>query len=186
MLGFFGFLLWLGFCGAVATAADTRGRNSGGWFLLAFFVTPLLAVCFLLALPKVDREQERQKREQEYLKRIAAAAVLWEEQARRRERRREWRAANLWPLLRKLWAVTPREVYAVGLLILWGGAFWSMSLAIRHTTPMGVTYFDYPGVFFTVMDKLSFFIVVACLAFLLISGVIRVAQLLLRQTRGTA
>ncbi len=44
-------LFWLGFCGAVATAADTRGRNSGGWFLLAFFITPLLAACYLIALP---------------------------------------------------------------------------------------------------------------------------------------
>jgi hypothetical protein len=49
--GYFGFLLWLGFCAAVATAANTRGRNWSAWFVLALFVTPLLAVCFLLALP---------------------------------------------------------------------------------------------------------------------------------------
>jgi hypothetical protein len=58
MTGIFGFLLWLGFCAAVATAANTRGRSPIGWFLLAFFITPLLAGCFLLALPKIDPKPE--------------------------------------------------------------------------------------------------------------------------------
>jgi hypothetical protein len=52
MIAIFSFLLWLGFCAAVATAANTRGRSPIGWFLLAFFITPLLAIFFLLALPK--------------------------------------------------------------------------------------------------------------------------------------
>jgi len=49
------------FSAAVATAANTRGRSFGGWFLLALsdphqktFISPLLAICFLLALPKID------------------------------------------------------------------------------------------------------------------------------------
>ncbi len=44
-------LLWLGFCTAVATAANTRNRFAFGWFLAAFFLTPLLAACFLFAVP---------------------------------------------------------------------------------------------------------------------------------------
>ncbi len=47
-------LFWLGFSAAVATAADTRGRSFGGWFVLALIISPLLAVCFLLASPKID------------------------------------------------------------------------------------------------------------------------------------
>ena len=48
-------LFWIGFSAAVGTAANTRGRSGLGWFALALFITPLLAICFLLALPVVVR-----------------------------------------------------------------------------------------------------------------------------------
>jgi len=54
MIGFFGFLMWLGFSAAVATAANTRGHSAASWFFLSVLISPLLAVCFLLALPKGD------------------------------------------------------------------------------------------------------------------------------------
>ncbi len=51
------FLFWVGFSAALATAANTRGRSAVGWFILAFFITPLLAACFLFALPVKARTQ---------------------------------------------------------------------------------------------------------------------------------
>lgn len=193
MIGIFGFLLWLGFCAAVATAANTRGRSALQWFLAAFFFTPLLAVCFLLALPIVDREQEEQKR-------IASAAELEAWREKKRAERRAFRAAmwrlvapylkRLWDRVAanwapvaaqlkrlglKLWAITPREAFAVGLLVLWGKVFASMYTAMQgHTTAMD---FDRAGFVFTLTYILSFLIAAACLAFLLISLIIRVARL---------
>jgi hypothetical protein len=49
---------WIGFSVAVAVGANTRGRNPVGWFFLALVFSPLLAVCFLIALPKLDPSQQ--------------------------------------------------------------------------------------------------------------------------------
>jgi predicted permease len=44
-------IFWIGFSLVVAVAANTRGRNGLGWFLLALIISPLLAGLFVLALP---------------------------------------------------------------------------------------------------------------------------------------
>lgn len=42
------FLLWFGFAVAVGVLAAKWGRSGFGWFLLACFISPLLAGIFLL------------------------------------------------------------------------------------------------------------------------------------------
>lgn len=43
-------LLWLGLAVVVGVAANTRGRQPLGWFLLAVAISPLLAGLLVLAL----------------------------------------------------------------------------------------------------------------------------------------
>jgi hypothetical protein len=45
-------LFWLAFAVIVGVAANTRGRNGGGWFILAVLISPLLAGLLVLALPR--------------------------------------------------------------------------------------------------------------------------------------
>ena len=50
------FLLgWTIFCTIVALVAWWRGRNGFGWFVLAFIITPLLALILLAAMPARGR-----------------------------------------------------------------------------------------------------------------------------------
>lgn len=42
------FLFWIIGCGIVAAAAEARGRNGAGWFALALFISPLLALILVL------------------------------------------------------------------------------------------------------------------------------------------
>jgi hypothetical protein len=51
------FVSWLGLAIVVAVAANTRGRNPLGWFLLAVFISPLLAGLLALALPSLAEPQ---------------------------------------------------------------------------------------------------------------------------------
>jgi hypothetical protein len=36
------FIVWLGLAIIIGVAANTRGRNGGGWFILATFISPLI------------------------------------------------------------------------------------------------------------------------------------------------
>jgi hypothetical protein len=45
------FIFWLAFAIIVGVAANTRGRNGGGWFILAVLISPLIAGLLVLALP---------------------------------------------------------------------------------------------------------------------------------------
>jgi hypothetical protein len=45
---------WFMFSIIVGVGASTRGRNGGGWFLLALVISPLLAGLLVLALPKLE------------------------------------------------------------------------------------------------------------------------------------
>jgi hypothetical protein len=72
------FLLWIGLCIAVGIAASThRERNGFGWFVLAFFISPLLAGLLVFALPKKTQRMTRSQMVAriEELKRIEAAKV---------------------------------------------------------------------------------------------------------------
>jgi hypothetical protein len=44
-------ILWVIFAIVVAIAANSRGRNPIGWFLLACLISPLLAVILLALMP---------------------------------------------------------------------------------------------------------------------------------------
>lgn len=44
-------IFWLALCFVVAIAAGSRGRDGLGWFLLAFFLSPLIAGFLIIALP---------------------------------------------------------------------------------------------------------------------------------------
>jgi hypothetical protein len=48
------FLTWFAFAIIVGVAANTRGRNWAGWFVLAVLLSPLIAGLLLLALPRYD------------------------------------------------------------------------------------------------------------------------------------
>lgn len=39
----------------VGVAANSRGRNGVGWFLVSVFLSPILALLFLLAFPPIKR-----------------------------------------------------------------------------------------------------------------------------------
>lgn len=45
--------MWIGFAIAVAVAANTRGRDSAGWFFLSLLISPLIAGLIVLALPSL-------------------------------------------------------------------------------------------------------------------------------------
>jgi len=47
-------IFWLALAVIVAVAANTRGRSSAVWVLLAIVISPLLAGLLLLALPRLD------------------------------------------------------------------------------------------------------------------------------------
>jgi hypothetical protein len=47
------FILWIGLAAVVGVAANTRGRNGFGWFLLAVVLSPLVAGLLVLALPQL-------------------------------------------------------------------------------------------------------------------------------------
>lgn len=49
-MGFFVFIFWAGLAGIIALAASSRGRNPFAWFLVALFLSPLIAALFLLFL----------------------------------------------------------------------------------------------------------------------------------------
>jgi hypothetical protein len=46
---------WIAFAIIVGVAANTRGRNGGGWFILAVLISPLLAGLLVLALPRKEK-----------------------------------------------------------------------------------------------------------------------------------
>lgn len=48
------FLGWIIFAVIVGVAANTRGRNGFGWFLIALVTSPLIGGLLLLALPRVE------------------------------------------------------------------------------------------------------------------------------------
>jgi hypothetical protein len=56
--GFIIFLIGLFLCVIVGVAASARGRNGFGWFMLSLFITPLLAVLLVVAMPKREQEME--------------------------------------------------------------------------------------------------------------------------------
>jgi hypothetical protein len=50
-------VFYIGFVIITGIAANTRGRSSFGFALLAILISPLLAIGILLALPKLEREE---------------------------------------------------------------------------------------------------------------------------------
>ena len=50
---------WLAFAIIVGAAANTRGRDGVGWFVLAVLISPVLAGLLLLALPRFDRSRAK-------------------------------------------------------------------------------------------------------------------------------
>jgi hypothetical protein len=50
------FLVWFGFTGLVAFAADARGRNPAVWTILSLIFSPILGGFALLMFPPVTKE----------------------------------------------------------------------------------------------------------------------------------
>lgn len=54
-------IIWFVLCLCIAGAAAERGREGVGWFFIAFFLSPLIAVVLLLAFPNLKHEQMLEK-----------------------------------------------------------------------------------------------------------------------------
>jgi hypothetical protein len=48
------FISWFVLSFVVGIAANARARSAGGWFLIAVFVSPLIALLLVLVLPRGD------------------------------------------------------------------------------------------------------------------------------------
>jgi len=51
------FIFWLILTGAVAAAAEARGRSGAAWFFVAFFLSPLIGIVLLLLFPNLKHER---------------------------------------------------------------------------------------------------------------------------------
>lgn len=49
-------LIWLPACFVVAYVANQKGRSGVGFFVLSFFLTPLIGFLAVIALPRVERK----------------------------------------------------------------------------------------------------------------------------------
>jgi hypothetical protein len=45
---------WVAFSIVVGVAANSRGRNGGGWFFLALLISPIISGLLVLALPRLN------------------------------------------------------------------------------------------------------------------------------------
>jgi hypothetical protein len=53
-------IFWIGFALALAVAAECRFNREGlSWFVLAIIISPLLALCFLLAVGRSNQTSQR-------------------------------------------------------------------------------------------------------------------------------
>lgn len=50
-------LIWLVLALCTAVAANARGRNPVGWFLIAALLSPLIGLLLLIAFPTIDRSK---------------------------------------------------------------------------------------------------------------------------------
>jgi hypothetical protein len=48
--------LWFAFAVVVGVAASARGRNGAGWFILALFISPLIALLLVLVMGRQESE----------------------------------------------------------------------------------------------------------------------------------
>ena len=55
MMTLFAIGLWIALSSVVGLAASTRGRDGGGWFVLALVISPLIAGLLVLALPALAK-----------------------------------------------------------------------------------------------------------------------------------
>ena len=71
---------WLALAVIVGVAANTRGRSSALWVLLAIVISPLIAGLLLLALPGLDKGGaiflENQKRKVSFLRSVLIATAI--------------------------------------------------------------------------------------------------------------
>lgn len=57
----FAFVLWLVFAVLVGIIASSKGRSGFGYFLLSIVLSPLIGFLFVVAMPKVDKDESEQK-----------------------------------------------------------------------------------------------------------------------------
>lgn len=50
-------IIWFVLTLVVAGAAEARGRNAFGWFLIAFFLSPLIGILLLLVFPNLKQQK---------------------------------------------------------------------------------------------------------------------------------
>lgn len=69
---------WLALAVIVGVAANTRGRSSAVWVLLAIVISPLIAGLLLLALPRLEGAifLENQNRKVSFLRSVLIATAI--------------------------------------------------------------------------------------------------------------
>ncbi|GLR91329.1 hypothetical protein [Bradyrhizobium iriomotense] len=50
-------IIWFVLTLVVAGAAEARGRNAFGWFVIAFFLSPLIGILLLLVFPNLKQQR---------------------------------------------------------------------------------------------------------------------------------
>lgn len=80
---------WLFFCGLAAFVASSKGRNPAGWFFIAVFASPLLAIIILLVLP--DEAQKKGNERATKFQRLRQQKRDREEKEERKQLERERR-----------------------------------------------------------------------------------------------
>jgi len=68
LLGILYFAVFIFFLLCVHESAKNRGRNAGGWTLLAIFVTPLLCLPFLSVLGETKEKRKERIVEEELIR----------------------------------------------------------------------------------------------------------------------
>lgn len=70
--------IWLALAVIVGVAANTRGRSSAVWVLLAIVISPLIAGLLLLALPRLEGAifLENQNRKVSFLRSVLIATAI--------------------------------------------------------------------------------------------------------------
>ncbi len=68
------FIIWACLALVVGAVANTRGRSGIDWFVLAFLISPLLALIFVLVLPDL-RSERLQKEAHKLLQAMGGGSV---------------------------------------------------------------------------------------------------------------
>lgn len=56
-----GFIFWLILCAVAGKIADQKGRSGWGYFIIAFFLSPLIGILLAAVLPTIQENLDKRK-----------------------------------------------------------------------------------------------------------------------------